>query len=894
MCFGVGVRSTRWAPVRRRLVVLVPSMTDRQARILTFLFTDIEGSTRRWETDPAAMAVVVRRHDDLLGAAIARHDGALVKQTGDGVFAAFVDPGQAVRAAIETQEAFSAKDWASFGPLPVRMGLHSGTAIARADDYFGTEVNRAARLMGVAHGGQILLSAVTAELTSHSLPEETSLDNLGVHRLRDLSEPITVFQLETPRLSRDFPPLRSVDGYPNNLPAAVSSFVGRASDIASTVDQLETTRLLSLTGAGGSGKTRLALQVAAELLPRFADGIWFIDLAGLSEPGLVPQQVATTLHIPEKAGRAWIDVLVEYVAQRSLLLVLDNCEHLLESVASVVDVLLQAAPDLKVLTTTREPLNLSGEVARRVPTMQIPTEVDGLTLDELLGYEAVQLFVVRALAARNDLEFSNADSSAIAEICRRLDGLPLALELAAARVRALSVAEIASNLGDRFALLSGGSRTALPRHRTLEGTVAWSYELLGIDEQELFQLLTVFNGGFDLEAALEVAGSGSLNGVASLVDKSLLSATTTAGSTRYRMLETVAAFGHQKLGQAFAPARDAHLQWATGLSKSAAAELEGPNQTEWLGRIAGELDNLRAAMQWALDGGDPLRGMIIAGSLYRFWYIRAVGEGRRWLDLFLDAAPPAPPELQARALFAAGSLTQAQGDYAKAAVLLQESLGIFSELGERRGGAYALHYLLRARWGPVPAHELRDMINTDVAEFREIGDPAGLALTLLFDVLWHAQYGSVDDAEAAVTEMVALTESIGAPQLVAHGAEISAVVNWLKDDLGPAAASLGQAAGIYLEIGNQQCAAHCLENAAAWAQRSGRAMDAATLLGSSTALRLDTGIPTPDYETFLFDQIVVAARDELGDSFADAWDRGLELSMQQALDFVQEITSSTA
>lgn len=746
--------------------------------------------------------------------------------------------------------------------------------------------------MSVAYGGQIPISNVTAELAADSLPREALLDDLGIHRLRDLSEPIRVFQMVTPQLSNEFPPLHSLDGYPNNLPPAVSSFVGRSGDIASAIDRLEVTRLLSFTGAGGSGKTRLALQAAADLLPHFSDGAWFVDLAGLTEPDLVPQQIATTLRIREKAGRAWIDVLAGLVAQRSLLLILDNCEHLLESAASVVSRLLQTAPGLKVLATTSEPLNVPGEVSWRVPTLQMPPEGDDVTLDELLGCEAAQLFVERALAARPDLDFDDADASAIAEICRRLDGLPLALELAAARVRALSVGEITRNLGDRFALLSGGSRTALPRHRTLEGAVAWSYELLDDEERELFKQLTVFNGGFGVDAALEVAGSGSLNGIASLVEKSLLSANTATGRTHYRMLETVAAFGHQRLGDALGRAKDSHLKWAFGLARAAAAEMDGPGQAQWLDLVATELDNFRAAMQWSLDGGDPLLGLIVAGSLYRFWYVRAVGEGRRWLDLFLDTAPPAPPDVIARTLFAAGSLTQSQGDHEMAAGLLEESLGVFDGLGEKRGGAYALHHLVRARWGSVPADELREMVDTDLAEFRAIGDPVGTALTLLLDILWHLQYGSVDEAEAAVPELTLLSDRIEAPQLVAHGAELPAVVSWVKGDLESAAALLSKAAGLYRQIGNQQCAAHCLENTAGWAQRSGRERHAAVLLGSAEALRLDTGIPTPEYESFLFDEILVAVQDELGDTFTDAWVRGQELSMEEALDYVTKVTSA--
>ena len=533
----------------------------------TFLFSDIEGSTQAWEEHRDSMGSAMARHDELWTEVISEFDGRLVKQTGDGVFAVFDEAPYAVAAALTAQREFLRPGWLADDPLRVRVGVHSGLAVARGSDLFGMEVNRAARLMASGHGGQILVSKPTIDLIGEALPDGATVRDLGTKRLRDLSEPVGVYQLEAPDIPHDFPPLLTMDGFPNNLPADVSSFVGRLDDIESVARLMEGTRLLSLTGAGGSGKTRLALQVAGDLLPQFSDGAWFVDLAGLTEPGLVARQIASTLHIREKAGRPWSDVLVEYLRRRDLLLILDNCEHLLESAASIVGRLLASSPDLKVMTTTREPLNVSGEVAWRVPTMELPAAGDIASLEELLSYEAPQLFVERALAARPDLELTDGDTGSIAEVCRRLDGLPLALELAAARVRVLSVAEIARNLGDRFSLLSGGSRSALPRHRTLEGAVSWSYEMLTDEDKDLFERLAVFSGGFDLDAATDVAGAGSLDGVASLVEKSLLSARPTPMGTRYRMLETVAAFGHQKLGDRFADVIDYNVvfrDWLVG------------------------------------------------------------------------------------------------------------------------------------------------------------------------------------------------------------------------------------------------------------------------------------------------------------------------------------------
>lgn len=861
-------------------------MSHPGGSVLTFLFTDIEGSTRRWQEDQATMADTVARHDEVLTGAIGGHAGRLVKQTGDGVFAVFADPAEAAAAAIEAQSRFTEGD--DLETLPVRMALHSGTAVGRGGDFFGNEVNRAARLMDTANGGQILVSAVTAQLVRERLPEDASLEDLGSHRLRDLAEPVSVYQLTSSGLPAEFPPLRSLDGYPNNLPVDVSSFVGRREDMLSLERELQANRLVSVTGAGGSGKTRLALQIAARVLPEFEDGAWFVDLAGLSDLDLVPLEIASTLNIRERAGRRWSDVLVSHLTPLDLLLILDNCEHLLDASASIVNTLLRAAPNLKIMTTTREALNVPGEVSWAIPTMELPDESSGLTLEELLQHEAPQLFVERVLAARPGLELDDSHVTAIVEICRRLDGLPLALELAAARARALSVEDIAGNLEDRFTLLSGGSRAALPRHQTLEGAVDWSYEMLDETEREAFLKLSVFSGGFDLEAARALAGPGVLPSVTSLVEKSLLVASSTA-TTRYRMLETVSEFARKRLGEDLGPVRDAHLDWAASLAQRAASELDGKKQRMWLRTIALDIDDLRAAMQWALDDGDPAQGLAIAGSLYRYWYIRGVREGRRWLDLFLELDPPVPEELKARALFAAGSLTLSQGDYEKAAAVLKESAAIFEELGERRGGAYALHYLIRALWGSVHVDEMRRMIDEDLAEFRAVEDPVGINLTLLFDALWYLERGAPDEIES-VEELRSTAEAIGAPQLLAHSYEIPGVVAWFQGDLGRSAALLSDAARIYQELQNPQCAAHCLENASGWAAKAERFEDAALLLGSADALRADIGIPTPAFENVVYDQVSNSTRNRLGDDFDPAHARGRALSMDEALERVVELT----
>ncbi|MFQ5968034.1 MAG: adenylate/guanylate cyclase domain-containing protein [Acidimicrobiia bacterium] len=862
-------------------------MSDRPTGTVTFLFTDIEGSTRLWEAQPEEMKAALAHHDDILRTAIEAHSGKVVKQTGDGVFAVFGHSRHAVAAALAAQQALTAQPWGELDSLPVRMGVHRGEVIPRRGDYFGPEVNRAARLMSVGHGGQILLSGITGELVGDQMPEGASLRDLGMHRLRDLSQPLRVFQVLHEELRQEFPPLQSLEGFPNNLPASASTFVGREVEVVEVSRLLAATRLLTLTGAGGSGKTRLALQVAAEMLGDFPDGAWFVGLAALKDPELVPREVAGSLQLAEKPGRTWSDVLSSFLSDRELLLVLDNCEHLIEPVADLTLRLLETAPRLRVLATSREALNLSGETSLQVPAMAVPADAHDSSIDKLMGFEAVQLFLERARAARPDLAIGDDDAPAVAQICRRLDGLPLALELAAARVRALSVQQIASRLDDRFALLTGGSRAALPRQRTLEGAVAWSYALLSPDEQRLLQWLSVFAGGFDLEAANQVAGGEVVEGVTSLVEKSLLIAEPHDEDIRYRMLETVAAFGQQQLGDGAAEVRNAHLAWAAELARAAAAHLEGPDQAAWLARVETELDNFRAAMQWAREGGDPATGMGVVASLYRYWWSHGVREGVRWVDRYLAASPQVSDEVMAWAVFTGGALRaqQDQREYERAAELLERSLALFQGLGETRGAAYALHYLVRTQWGQIDPGELRAGFDAALAGFCEVEDLVGVLTSLWVLAHWELQYGEHARALELVDELEAVNRRLGSLHFQAHGTEISAAARWYGGDYQTAGPLLREALGLYRQIVSPQCTAHCLDSAAAWALGTGDPETATVLLGATDVLRADSGVRHPIDESFLSkDEVLGEAEAALGKrAFTVAWQRGQAMGVEEAL-----------
>lgn len=470
---------------------------------VTFLFTDIEGSTSHWDKHEEAMRPALRRHDALLHEAIATHNGFNFKTIGDAFCAVFATATDALEAALQAQRALTAQSWEGLGSngICVRMALHTGAAEMRDNDYFGPPLNRVARLLSTGYGGQILLSQATHELVRDLLPAGVGMRDMGLHRLKDLGRAEQVYQLTTLDLLSDFPKLKSVDFWPNNLPQQTTSFIGREKELLAIKELLAKTRLLTLTGAGGAGKTRLALQVAADLLEGEENGVFLAEFASLSDPALVGQTVAQALDVREEANRPITQTLTEFLKPKKLLLLFDNCEHVLNEAARLADALLRACPGIRVLASSREGLNITGETTYRVPSLSLPDPKKPQTVESLNQYEAVRLFIERARAAQPNFVVTNQNAPAVAQLCHRLDGIPFAIELAAARVRAMSVEQISNRLDDRFRLLTGGSRTALPRQQTLRAMIDWSYDLLSDDEKTLLRRLSVFAGGWTLEAA---------------------------------------------------------------------------------------------------------------------------------------------------------------------------------------------------------------------------------------------------------------------------------------------------------------------------------------------------------------------------------------------------------
>ena len=518
---------------------------------VTFLLTDVEGSTALWERSSEAMQAALARHDAIMADVVGRHNGIVVKSRGEGdsIFAVFGLARDAVAAAAELQRTLQTEPWPTETQLRVRMALHTGEAELRDGDYFGSVVNRAARLRAVAYGGQILLSQATEQLVQDHLAADLGLYDLGEHRLRNLERPERIFQLTAPDLPRESRPLLTLDTLPNNLPTQLTSFVGREREIAEVRALLSTVRLLTLVGSGGAGKTRLSLQVAAGLVDRYPDGVWLVELAALADPTLVPQTVAAALGVRDPGARSLTAVLAEHLQSKQILLVLDNCEHLVGACAELADALLHASPGLRILATSREALGIAGETTWRVPSLLLPDPRQLPTADRLLAFEAVRLFIERAVAAAPGFTITNANAPAVVQICQRLDGIPLAIELAAVRVKVLTPEQIAARLDDRFRLLTAGSRTALPRQQTLRALVDWSHELLTEPERLLFRRLSVFAGGWTLEAAEAVCADDASSGaqqaldafeildlLALLVDKSLVLTDEHRGATRSRLI----------------------------------------------------------------------------------------------------------------------------------------------------------------------------------------------------------------------------------------------------------------------------------------------------------------------------------------------------------------------
>jgi predicted ATPase/class 3 adenylate cyclase/DNA-binding CsgD family transcriptional regulator len=767
---------------------------------VTLLLSDVEGSTRLWEADEEAAAVAIARHYELFDAAIAAHQGVRPVEQGEGdsVVAAFALASDALAAAVHVQRAFAEETWPTERAVRVRVALHSGEARLRDEDnYCGPAIIRCARLRSIAHGGQTLLSDAVRDLVVDGLAEDVSLRNLGPQRLKDLGRPERVWQLCYPDLEVDFPPLRSLDAVPNNLPAQLSAFVGRETEMAELRGLLARHRLITLSGAGGCGKTRLALQLAAEVADAHPGGTWWVELAGVSDPELVTAAVANAIGVRAEPERPLVETLAEYLAAQEALLVLDNCEQVLASSAALAEELLRSAADLSVLATSREPLGITGELAWRVPSLDLPT--------------GVQLFIERAALVRPGFGPDDAETEVVARICERLDGLPLAIELAAARTRMMSPDAIARALEDRFRLLTGGGRNAQARQQTLEASVAWSHDLLDEAERALLRRLSVFKGGFTLEAAEAVCAEGVIDAYAvldllsRLVDKSLTNADDLGPEPRYRLLETIRHYARDRLLDSGETdrVRRRHLEWFLAYAERAAGELGTAGGPGWMDRLDVEHDNLQSALEWAEISGERETVLRLATALSLFWEARGhrhQGIGGRWFARAL-AVDDGPSVARARALWAGAHMGIYGGDIAATLTWTPEALAAAQTVADHQTIARAgitFNYI-RSLFSP---EEGLAGLTESIELARSIGDQWAVADGLkMMTIAWSAQ-GDFHRGLAVAQELAQVAEELGNMFFRAWSQAVIGYGAVLQGDFPAARDGLGRSIALCDEVGD--------------------------------------------------------------------------------------------
>jgi predicted ATPase/class 3 adenylate cyclase len=924
--------------------------TNFPSGTVTFLFTDLEGSTKLWEQYPEQMKAALARHDEILRKAIESHGGYVIKTTGDGFHAAFQTGLSGVAAALSAQQELFASSWDDIKPqaLRIRVGLHTGEAEERAGDYYGPSLNRAARLMSVAHGGQTLLSTTTADLVRDQLPGEASLRDLGEHRLKDLVRSEHVFQLNHSTLPSDFPPLKSIDAFPNNLPVQLTTFIGRERELEEAKKRLASARLLTLIGPGGTGKTRLSLQLGAELLPSFTDGVWVAELAPLTDPMLVVQGVASIFGVREQLGMSIQELLIDFLRAKDLVLIVDNCEHLVEACAQLAEQLLHVCPKLKIVASSREALGIPGETVFRVPSLSLPSGSD-VSRATLAQSESVQLFVERASAANPRFALSDHNAAAIAQICRRLDGIPLALELAAARVTVFSAEQVASRLDDRFRLLTGGSRTALPRQQTLRALIDWSYDLLSDPERSLFRRFSVFAGGCSFEAIEAVCSQlDVLNLLTQLVNKSLVAVEAEDDGSRYRLLETVRQYARDKLLESgeSEEARNVHFDFFYNLVKTAEPELDGLNARVWVERLAAEYDNIRAALDWGLEKnvGGVLR---MVPLLERFWNRQGhEEEGRQLIREALARAEklPAPQadaalerkKLMGRAWNSLAMLAYSQGDNQRAAESAARAAGLAREVGDKRalalvlafqasslmfiGGGDAVVPLLEEAMAagrqsgdklaaglPMGMYaQAAAMVGGATEQSRELGEQ-GLALMQESGDRWAATMallsmamvakfrGDFPEARARFSAAEPLFRDLGDRHRINMVKSELAHIDRYEGSNAKAEAAYRETIREWKRLGHRAAIAHQLESFGYLALAHQDAARAGRLFAAAEALREATGIAMTPLERKEYDGAVAAVRAAVTESaFTSAWAQGRAMSMDQAIAYALESRGSPA
>ncbi len=864
---------------------------------ITFLFTDIERSSILWEMHPQAMGRALAQHDSLMRGVFGEHHGQVFKTMGDAFCVAFTNALDALQAAVAAQRQLAAAVWEETGPLRVRMALHSGGAEQRDGDYFGPTLNRVARVLSAGHGSQTLLSSATAERVRAALSPDISLRDLGERRLKDLSQPERIFQVVTADLPTEFPPLRSLEVRPNNLPAQVTSFVGRAREMAEVKRLLGSSRLVTLTGPGGTGKTRLSLQVGAEVLETFPHGVWLVELATVTEPDLVPQAVVEALDIRVESGRSALETLVDALRPRHLLLVLDNCEHLIAACARLSDLLLRRCPQVRILASSREPLNIAGEVLWPVPALA-SKEFWGRShpweFSELAALESVQLFVDRAVAVRPGFTLTPENASIVAEIGWRLDGIPLAIELAAARVKLLPLNQILERLDDRFRFLTSGNRTALPRQQTLGALIEWSHDLLSEPERRLLRRLAVFVAGRTLEMAEEVCSGEGIERhevfdlISSLADKSLVMVERGLNDEpRYTLLESIWNYAEEKLEQHGETQRfrRRHLEYFVGLAEAAKPELTRGRQKEWLDRLSLEHHNLNYALRFSRENQETNElGLRLVAALIRYWEVRNYfTEGYKHCVSLLQTASPEDSLIRARAIAGAGRLAWCQDRDAEARMHGREAGRIFRALGENTEVGFAEAYLGFIERNEGNASEALAHFNQAQALAETLKLRPLLALVTNGYGSLAADAGDLVRARQLKEQSLAEFQAMGDHWIVGllHGS-LGRVCLALGDDAA-ARRHWVEALGSARDLGNKWAIPAALEGLGDLMAREGRPARAVRLYGAAAAQRETLAQSFSRVEQIAYDRALAGLRARVPDEpFREEWQAGQTLSLTAA------------
>ncbi len=869
---------------------------------ITFLFTDIEGSSRLWERFPVAMRHSLARHDDIMRTAIAAHSGFVFKTVGDAFCVAFDTAIDALHAAADAQAALDSEPWEKTGPLHVRMALHVGAAELRDNDYFGDALNRVSRILAGAHGEQTLLTLPVEELVRDQLGGDVALRDLGEHRLRDLDRPEHLFQLLISGHREAFPPLRTLIATPTNLPTNLSTFVGREKHVAEVRRLLERSRLLTLTGTGGTGKTRLSLQVAAQVFDDHPDGVFFVELATLSDPQRTLETVAGALGVREEVEIPLRQTLIRFLEKRALLLILDNCEHLLAECAALSTSLLAACPDLRILATSRTPLGISGERTWAVPPLTVLNPARDLfqvpdVVAKVSQFEAVRLFIDRAASAKPGFVVNEGNAPAIAQICWRLDGIPLAIELAAARARVLSPEQIATRLDDRFRLLTGGNRSVLPHQQTLRALIDWSYDLLSDPERVLFRRLGAFGGGRTIEGIEAVCtGDGvdafdAIDLLQQLVDKSLLAVESHPEfGDRYTMIESVWQYAQEKLKESgeSESLQNRHLDYFLDLAKEAQPGLQGPDVAIWLERVDTERGNFRLAFDWAVrTPANAGKALVLAGSLVRYFEIRGnLVEARKIFDRVLAAPGAHEPGLpRAAALSGAGRIAWCQDRTADASQLYSCAGDLYEKCGDTVQSALNRAFLgfMERSAGDLDAADARFTASYQIGT--ETGNLllVGISLSGLGTIA--SDRGDAVTSRRLKEESLALFRALGDSWIVGYNLWGVARACVAEGDTAAARRALEEWVEIARHLGNRWALPYVMKVLGDVLLIEGNAASTARLFGAAESAREALGITLDAADQTDLDQSIEQLRAAADSALIKReWALGLQTQVWQAID----------